>query len=49
MSGIDIILLVLIVCVLALAVRSCLKKRRTGGGCCGNCAQCSGCGSWKQG
>lgn len=39
----DYILLVLIGAALGLAVAHMIKKKKSGGGCCGNCSACSCC------
>lgn len=39
----QIIVIAALIGVTVLIVRSMLKKRRTGGGCTGNCASCRGC------
>ena len=44
MSILDLLLLLLVAAVLALAVRSLWKARKKGSGCGGNCAGCPGCG-----
>lgn len=39
----EIIVIAALIAVVGLIVRSLVKKRRTGGGCTGNCACCRGC------
>lgn len=39
----EIIVIGALIAVTVLIVRSLIKKRRTGGGCTGNCASCRGC------
>lgn len=39
----EIIVIGALIAVTVLIVRSLLKKRRTSGGCTGNCASCRGC------
>lgn len=49
MSILDFILLFLLVVVTVLALRKCIRDKKRGKGCLGNCAACGGCGSHQKG